>query len=110
MSRTGHLLSLISIALFAAVLIGCDTTAERELKRAEKAINEAQQANAEEYATEDYLAAELNLNEAVELAHNNRIQESRQAAIKAKLRAEDALRKAKERQNILDAEMDELGR
>jgi len=110
MSRTKYLLSIITVALLAVALIGCDTTAERELKRAEKAINEAQQANAEEYATEDYLKAEQYLVEAVELAQDNRIQEARQLAIKAKLSAEDGLRKAQERQRIMESEMDRLGR
>ena len=101
---------VITSAFFCVGLVGCDVTAERELRRAEKAINEAQQYNAEEHATDDFLEAEQLLVEAVELAEDNRIQEARQTAIKSKLRAEDALRKAQERRRILDAEMDELGR
>ena len=110
MLRISSVMMLLVAALFCAFMVSCDTTAERELHRAEKAINEAQQYNAEEHATADYLEAEELLVEASELAQDNRIQEARQAAIKSKLKAEDALKKAKERQRILDAEMDELGR
>ena len=110
MSRISSLIMVGLTMLFSLSLVGCDTTAERELKRAERALNEAQEYNAEEHATEDYLKAEELLVEASELAQDGRIQEARQAAIKAKLRAEDALRKAEERARILDAEMEELGR
>jgi hypothetical protein len=98
------------IGIMSLSLIGCDTSADRELKRAEDAINTAQEFNAEEHATDDYIAAEELLVEAADLARDDRVQEARDAAIKAKLRAEDATRKAKERMKILEAEMDELGR
>ncbi len=110
MSRVSNFI-LVGLALiFTLNLIGCDMTAERELKRAERAINEAQQYDAEEHATDDYRAAEELLNEAAELAKDGRIQEARQTAINAKLRAEDAMRKAKERARILEQEMEEIGR
>lgn len=103
---------LLVLILFASSLIlaGCDTSAERELKRAEKALDEALAFNADAYATDDYNAAEALMNEAAELSADNRIQEARQAAIKAKLKAEDAKRKAEERHKILSDEMDQLGR
>ena len=100
----------ILVAVFALSLTGCDVTAERELKRAETAIEEARDLNAEEHATEDYLAAEGLLVEAVELARDDRVQEARYIAIKAKLRAEDAANKAQERMRILGEEMRKLGR
>ncbi|MFH0765288.1 MAG: hypothetical protein V2A61_02595 [Calditrichota bacterium] len=107
---------LVSILLLSAALIiavslsGCDTTADRELRRAERALNEALEVNADSYATDDYTAAEELFQEAMELSRNNRIQEARAAAIKVKLRAEDAQRKAEERHRILQDEMDRLGR
>lgn len=97
-------------AIVAVSLVGCDTTADRELRRAEKALDEALEINADAYATDDYRRAEELLEEAAALANDGRIQEAREAAIKCKLRAEDAKRKAEERHQILDAEMDELGR
>ena len=98
------------IGILSLSLIGCDTSAERELNRAEEAINAAQDFNAEEHATDDYLKAEELLVEAADLARDGRVQEAREAAINSKLAAEDAMRKAKERMRILEAEMEELGR
>ncbi|NQT33615.1 DUF4398 domain-containing protein [bacterium] len=110
MSRNLAVILTILVVVFSLSLIGCDVTAERELKRAETAIEEARDLNAEEHATKDYLDAEELLVEAAELARDDRIQEARHVAIRAKLRAEDAASKAQERMNILDEEMRELGR
>ncbi len=110
MLRNTVVILTILVAVFSLSLTGCDVTAERELQRAERAIEEARDLNAEEHATEDYLAAEDLLVEAAELARDDRIQEARHVAIKAKLRAEDAAGKAQERMKILDEEMQELGR
>ena len=110
MSLKAGLIISMFVILFSFSLTGCDVTAERELRRAEEAIEVARDLNSEEHATEDYLEAEELLIQASEMAKDNRIQEARQLAIKSKLRAEDATRKAKERQRILEAEMDELGR
>ncbi|MDP8238383.1 MAG: hypothetical protein P9X24_04780 [Candidatus Hatepunaea meridiana] len=110
MSRITSLILVGLITLLSLVITGCDTTAERELRRAETAIEEAREYAADEHATDDYNAAEELLIEAAELARDDRIQEARAAAIKSKLRAEDATRKAKERHRILEAEMEELGR
>lgn len=96
--------------LIAFVLVGCDTTADRELNRAERALDEALDVNADAYASDDYVAAEELLIEAAELARDNRIQEAREAAIKCKLRAEDAKKKALERHRIMEEEADRLGR
>ncbi len=101
---------LVITLLFFLSLTGCDTTADRELLRAEKALDVALDYNADAYASDDYVAAEELLVEAAELANDNRIQEARMAAIKCKLRAEDATRKAKERHAIMQNEMDRLGR
>lgn len=110
MPRVISTLMLCIIFVITASLAGCDTTAERELRRAEKALEEALDISADAYATEDYTAAEELFQEAVELSDNDRIQEARAKAIKAKLRAEDALKKAEERIRILNLEMDRLGR
>jgi len=98
------------IAILSLSLVGCDTSAERELRRAEEALLNAEEYDAEEHATDDFTKAEELLNEAADLARDNRVQEAREAAIKSKLAAEDALRKAKERAKILEAEMENLGR
>lgn len=101
-------LLLCLAVLTAASLIGCDTSADRELRRAERAIDEALDVGADQYASEDYNRAEELLTEADELAKENRIQEAREVAIRAKLRAEDAKKKADEYQLILAEEEERL--
>jgi len=110
MPRFSSILLLCFLFSLSVVVAGCDTTAERELRRAEKALDEANAVNADAYASDDYEAAEELFQEAVELNDNNRVQEARSAAIKAKLRAEDAKSKAEERLRILQDEMDRIGR
>ncbi len=88
-------------------LSGCRTTADREITRAERAIDEALDYNADAYATDDYNAAEELLREAVDLQDDGRIEEARHSAIKSKLRAEEALKKAKEVHRIHDYEAEQ---
>ncbi len=107
--RTALFLSGLLIVA-SVTLFGCDTTADRELRRAERALELADEVDAEASASDDYIKAEELFNEAVQLAEENRIQEARMAAIKAKLRAEDAKKKAEEHNRILDAEAEKLGR
>lgn len=103
-----NLLIIILAVSTAVSLSGCDTSADRELRRAETALDEALDVGADRYATDDYQAAETYLVEAADLARENRIQEARSLAIKSKLRAEDATRKAKEYQQILQEEEERL--
>lgn len=110
MRLTTRALLLALTALLATALAGCETTADPELRRAEKAINEALASGADASATEDYTAAEELLMKAQELARNNRILEARSTAIEAKLRANDAKIKADERLKILEAEAEQLGK
>ena len=105
---TGIALALVAAAALLAA--GCDTTAERELARAEAALDDAARANASEFASDDYNAAEAAFAEAQSLAANNHVQEARSMAIKAKILAEDAKHKAEERQRILESEMERIGR
>ncbi|MBT3233419.1 MAG: DUF4398 domain-containing protein [Calditrichaeota bacterium] len=110
MSRIFLVLLLCFVLSSVTFLSGCDVSAERELKRAEKALEAAMEVSADAHATEDYNSAEEYFQEAVELSNDNRVQEARAAAIKAKLKAEDARNKAEERMRILESEMDRLGR
>ncbi len=110
MSRIFCVLLLCFAISSVTFLSGCDTTADRELARAEKALEAAMEVSADAHATDDYNKAEEYFQEAVELSHDNRVQEARAAAIKAKLRAEDARKKAEERLRILESEMEKLGR
>lgn len=94
----------------AIILIGCDATADREIKRAEQALDEALNVSADAYAPDDYSTAEELFQEAVALARDNRILEARNVAINAKLRAEDARKKAEERHKIMEEQSRKLGR
>ncbi len=108
--RLSILLLTVLIVTVSVFSTGCDTSADRELHRAEEAIIAAEEFNAEEHATDDFLKAEELLIEAAELAREGKIQKAREAAIESKLSAEDATLKAKERMRILDYEMEKLGR
>ncbi len=99
-------MAVITVLIFS----GCETSADIELKRAEKAINEAQAVGADATASEDFSSAEQLLSEAQELARSNKILEARQTAIEAKVRADDAKTKALEQAKILDDEAQKLGK
>jgi len=102
---------LLGAALAAAfALSGCETTAEPELKRAEKALNEALAVGADASASDDYQKAEALLVHAQELARDNKILEARQTAVEAKVIADDAKTKALEHERILEAEAARLGK
>jgi len=97
--------------LVAAIgFTGCETTADPELKRAEKALNEALAIGADASASEDYMKAEAMLIEAQELARDNKILEARQMAVEAKVIADDAKTKAQEQAKILEEEAGRLGK
>lgn len=101
----------LPLALAAALALaagGCDTTADRELQRANEALEAAREVGADEHATEDYNAAEEAFAQAQQLARDQRVAEARSMAVKAKILAEDARNKAVERQRILEAEMERL--
>jgi predicted S18 family serine protease len=110
MRHKSKLLLLGLTVLLAAAISGCDTSADRELRRAEESINAAQALGADASATEDFQSAEQLLMKAQDLARRDKITEARATAIEAKIRADDALRKAQEQQKILDDEADRLGK
>ena len=100
----------LALLTAAVVFAGCDTTADRELRRAEEALDKAMAVSADAHATDDYNKAEEYFNLAQEANDRHKIQEAREYAIKAKLAAEDAESKSKERLRILEEEYDRLGR
>ena len=101
---------LALLITFSAGLTGCETNADVELKKAEKALNDALDVGADASASDDYMKAEELLIKAQELARDNKILEARQTAVEAKVIADDAKRKAEERQSILEAEAERLGK
>jgi len=110
MKLTLKALLLALLIPFAFAMTGCETSSDVELRRAEKALNEALEVGADASASDDYMKAEELLIKAQELARDNKILESRQTAVEAKVIADDAKRKAEERQRILDDEADRLGK
>ena len=85
---------LFSLLLLLSVTsIGCDVSAERELRRAQAALEAADEIDAEAYAAEDFMEAEEYFEEAMAADEDDQVQEARRLAIKAKLRAEDAIDK-----------------
>ena len=107
--RTTLSITIIA-ALFALFIIGCDTTADRELHRAQDAMDAAEEIGAEEYATDDFRRAYDYFQEAMDASDRGEIQEARRLAIKAKLGFEDATTKTEERMRTLQSEHERLGR
>lgn len=110
MSRIYTVLFSILFLTVSSLLTSCDTSADRELHRAEEALNAADAIDAEAHAPEDYMKAEELFEEAMSANEKGLVQETRRLAIQAKLRAEDAADKTKDRQRALEAEQDRLGR
>ena len=108
MKLTTKAMLLALLIPFVVGLTGCETSADTELRRAEKALNEALAIGADASASDDYSKAEELLIKAQELARDNKILEARQMAVEAKVIADDAKRKAAERQSILDDEAERL--
>jgi len=106
MPRTCFTLLLCLAFFTGASLTGCVTNADREINRAKRALDAALDISADALASEDYNDAEELLDEAIKLSEENRIGEAKTTAIQAKLRAEDATRKAKERHQIEEFEME----
>lgn len=102
------LLGAAFVAAFA--FTGCETSADPELKRAEKSLNEALSIGADASASEDYQKAEQLLIQAQELAKDGKILEARQTAVEAKVIADDAKTKAQEQAKILEEEAGRLGK
>jgi len=103
---------ILSTVLFATVMlfIGCDFSARGDLKRAEKAIKEADKVNAENWAEREYRNAEKWLSKAEELNHEKRINEARDAAKEAKDWAREAIELSIKRAAALEREHDALDR
>jgi len=83
---------IVSVLLAAAmVLSGCDVSARWDLKRAEKALKAADDANAEFWAEKEYRKAQKLFEEAMDLARVRSINKSRDKASEAKDWADEAI-------------------
>jgi len=104
------ILIILPIFLLAFTFSGCDSSADRELKRAQEALDQAQEMGADSHAFDDFRKAEEFFEQAMEANDDGKIQDARSFAIKAKLKAEDAMSKTKDRMSSLDEEKSRLGR
>lgn len=103
-------LIVLPVFLLTFAFAGCDATADRELKRAQEALDQAQDMGADAHAFDDFRKAEEFFEQAMEANDNNKVQDARALAIKAKLKADDAMSKTKDRVSALKEEQSRLGR
>jgi len=89
---------------------GCDWSARWDLKRAEKAIRNADNANAEFWAEPEYRKAQANLVTAMDLAQERKINEARDAALEARDWANEATELSIRRREEMEKEHDGLNR
>ncbi|MBI3620865.1 MAG: DUF4398 domain-containing protein [Nitrospirae bacterium] len=77
-------------------LLGCGASLLQEISQAQYAIKTAQEAKADQYASDLLLSAKSSLDEAM-LLRNNQRQDARELLLRAQLQAEVAAELAKER-------------
>jgi hypothetical protein len=87
---------MMSCALFAAVGAGCAAPLLKEISTAQQAIQTAQDARAEQYASELLKEAKASLDEGMKLGGGQR-QEAKELLLRAVLQAEVAAALSKER-------------
>jgi len=98
----------VILVLTAIVMSGCDISARWDLRRAERALKEADNAHAEQWAEREYRKAQKYLVEAMDLARERKINEARDAALEAKDWAEEATDLAIRRAEEMEKEHDAL--
>ena len=103
-SKCNIILSSVLFFAFVLTLTGCDFSARWDLKRAEKALNEADRVNAEHWAEKEYRKAQKALVEAMDLARVRSINAARDKALEARDWAEEAIMWAKIRAEEMEKE------
>lgn len=102
--------SLLPMILAAAVVVtGCDTSANRDLRRAEKLLKEADKYHAELWAEHEYRKAQSLFVEAMDLAKVKYVNEARDKAAECELWAQEAVDLARMRFFEMEKEKDRLG-
>lgn len=96
--------------LTSGIIIGCDWSARWDLKRAEKAIKLADKVNAEFWSEPEYRKAQKYLEIAMDLAHERKINEARDAALAAREWADEAIDLSIRRREEMEKEHDALNR
>jgi len=90
--------------LIAIAFIGCASSAEEELEKAEQMLDEALAFGGADIASNDYQKAQELFSEAMDLLQNERRREARSKAKKSILCAEDAINRAKKHKKALEDE------
>lgn len=111
-SRQQLIVILMPIILicFGLSMIGCDFSARWDLKRAEKALKEADRENAEFWAEREFQKAQKYLIEAMDYARDAKINEARDAASEARSWAQEATDLTIRRKAEMQKEHDGLDR
>jgi len=105
-----NFVSLLLLLFLFIPLTSCDFSARWDLKRAEKALKEADKANAEFWAEPEYRKAQQALVLAMQHAEDRLINESRDAAADARDWAEEATELSIRRRMEMEEEHDALNR
>jgi len=105
-----HLFLVVSLLAFCQFFTGCDFSSMSDLKRAEKELKKADDINAEHWAEKEYKRAQKYLDLAVDLNHENKINEARDAALEARDWAREAIKLSIKRAEELEKEHESVKR
>jgi len=105
-----HRLALYAACIgFLLLTSGCDYSARRDLRAAEKALKEADKWQAEHWAEREYRKAQKLFVEAMDLSKVRYVNEARDKAAEAQMWAEEATDLAKMRFYEMQEEKERLG-
>ncbi len=102
------LATIIPLILIALMLSGCDFSSTWDLKRAEKEMKKADEVNAEFWAEPEFKKAQKYLGIAVDLNHERKINEARDAALEARYWAREATELSIRRAEEMEREHDKV--
>ena len=98
-----------SLLLGATILTGCDFSSSGDLKRAERAIKDADAVHAETWAEPEYRKAQAAFVEAMDYAKIRAVNEARDKCAEAKTWADEAAELSRKRAAEMESEKDKLG-
>lgn len=95
--------------LTSLLILGCDVSARRDLRNAEKLLKKADELHAERWAEKEYHLAQKFFTEAMDLARERKINEARDAAAISREWCEEAINWSKIRAAEMEKEKQRLG-
>lgn len=99
----------LAVLAIITVLSGCDYSAKSDLRAMDKAMKDAEENNADQWAETEFKKAQAAFGEAQDLARNREINKARDKAVEAKGWADEALELTLKRKAEMEAEKDRLG-